>query len=69
MQVEAIRDGYYNHRRVYKGQVFAIFKDTDFSDTWMKRIDGEAVPTPASHAGNEPVGPVHIEEPASDEVI
>ena len=49
MKVVAIRDGYYNHRRVYKGEAFEIKDEAAFSEKWMKK-PGDPDPKPAAPA-------------------
>jgi len=65
MKVVAIREGYYNHKRVYEGQEIALFDVKHFSEKWMKKLSGSSAPI--SEVYREPV--VQDEFNSSDDVI
>lgn len=63
MEVQAIRTGYYNHRRRRPGDVFKLVDKKAFSAKWMERV--EATPS-------KPAKPVESDAPIgnpSQEVI
>lgn len=35
MRVKATRTGYYNHKRIYEGEIFNLSEDKHFSKNWM----------------------------------
>lgn len=41
-RVKAVRQGYYNHKRVKVGQVITLEKDSDFSEKWMVELSKES---------------------------
>jgi len=69
MLVKAIRDGYYNHRRVYKGETFSLFKQQDFSKAWMEQADGQTAQASKPVAKPKVELPPVLDESESDSVI
>lgn len=65
MKVIATRTGYYQHKRVYKGETLVLADEKHFSKAWMKQADSSAqVAQPAPSPQVQP-----LVEPESDEVI
>jgi len=61
MKVIAKKKGFYDNKRVYKGQEIILHDKKLFSDNWMVPADGKAVPeqkAPKAPKKEKPVGDV-----------
>lgn len=55
MRVKATRTGYYNHKRIYEGEIFNLADEKHFSKNWMINLSEPVVKESKPVDDNVPV--------------